>query len=102
MLIADTVDWTVVIDTALGVVQVVLVAIIGLLTRRHLRTPSGPTVGRQVEQANALSALAIGYLVLMMKRQNIVPPPADQVVANAEQTAAPIIAGEPLPRPHSG
>lgn len=91
--------WAAVLASGIGAIQVVAVTIATMLIRSHLKTPSGPTVGAQTEQANALSALAIGYLSAMMERQKVPKPSVAEAVATAEHEAGPIINGESLPQP---
>ena len=56
------VDWTVVICAAIAAVQSTIAVMLGAHTKNQLKTPSGPSVGEQVERAH-LTAIANNMLL---------------------------------------
>ena len=98
MLAVTSIDWTKIILGALAAFSNVTVVALGLVIRSHLKTPSGPTVGTQTEQANALSALAVAYLSTLMERQGVPKPDVHDAIVKAEEAAKPLINGHELPK----
>lgn len=75
MTLLATVDWTTVIATAIAAFPATLAAAYSLLTHRAIRTPSGRTIGRQVE---SLHHTAISNHMLLRRANGLPDIPAEE------------------------
>lgn len=98
MIVGTEIDWTQILVAVVVGLPGTIAAVAAILNRRSLKTPSGPSIGRQVEQANALSAVTLAHSTRLLKRNGMEAPGAVVAVAEAEQEVKPLINGDTLPR----
>lgn len=88
-------DLTQIILSAITVLGNVAIVTIGLVLRSHIKTPSGTTIGKQVEQANAVSAVTLAHTTRLLKRNGGYAPTVDQALAEAADEAPGLVGDGP-------
>lgn len=97
ILALDT-GWTQVIIALVTLVGTVITALLSRSNYRSLKTPSGPPVGKQVEQANALSAVTLAHTSRLLEVSGASRPTPHEAINEAESEANGLLNGDDLPR----
>lgn len=84
------IDYTNVLDTLIVTIPAIIAAVLANSVRRQIKTPSGPTIGEQVERSH-LTAIANN---LMLSRDHGPTKPIDPDAVRDEHPAPPQVPQE--------
>ena len=93
MMLLAAVDWTQVLDSAILALPAIIAAIYAGRVHREIRTPSGPSIGEQVERSH-LTAIANN---LLLSKHNGPTKHASTDVLHNEGSEAPRVPIDPPP-----
>lgn len=93
-MVVGAIDWTTVIATLIAALPAIIAAIFAGLVHQQVKTPSGPSIGKQVE-AGHLTAIANNML---LSRRNGPTKNLDPATVSDEAGSAPQVPDDASPQ----